>query len=136
MSTKYYLAGPMTGIPQQNIPAFRSAAFKLRTLWDLDIISPVELDGAEVEAEAMKPGIGPPYGPIAGHTYGALLGRDVRIVIDEVDGIILLPGWENSRGARIECYVGLQTHKRFYLYGPSWACLDPVSDKYIKARIV
>jgi hypothetical protein len=37
----------------------------------------------------------------------------MKIIADEVGGLILLDGWENSTGARLETYVALVLQKRF-----------------------
>lgn len=140
MSTRrYYLTGPMTGIPQFNFPAFREAAEHLREQ-GIEVISPAELDGPGIAAaaEVSADGALPDGTKICGQTYGDMLGRDVKIVIDEVSGLILLPGWEKSRGARIECFVGLQTGKTFDLFigDADETLLRNVSREYIRARII
>ena len=42
----------------------------------------------------------------------------MKLVADRVDGIVLLPGWERSRGARLEAFVGLLTDKWFSWWDP------------------
>lgn len=104
----YYLAGPMTGYPQFNFPLFHSAAAALRTA-GYDIISPAEQDSPAVQAAAIasKTGAMDSNGKIAGETWGEILARDVRIVSDQIQGVIFLPDWAKSRGARLEAFVAL-----------------------------
>lgn len=116
---RYYIAGPMTGYPQFNFPAFHTAAARLRAL-GFDVISPAEEDAPEVQAEAVASTDGKldAQGKIAGHTWGDILSKDVKIVSDLVKGIIFLPGWEKSRGARLEAFVALLCKHEFAEYCP------------------
>lgn len=116
--SKVYLAGPMTGIPQFNIPAFDYAAVDLRCEYGLDVISPAELDSPEMRRFAMasEDGKMPADGKIAGESWGDVLARDVRVIADECAGVVLMNGWEKSRGARLEAFVGLLTGKKFFRY--------------------
>lgn len=111
---KWYLAGPMSGIPQFNFPAFDEAATALRAQ-GLSVISPAELDEPAVREEALASLDGIPKGrtQAGGQTWGDFLARDVKIIADEVDGIILMRGWERSKGARLEAFVGLSAQKQF-----------------------
>lgn len=110
---KWYLAGPMSGVPQFNIPAFDAAAKVLRDA-GCKIISPAELDAPEIRLQylASSSGANLPNTP----TWGTFLSRDVKIVADEVRGLVLLPGWEKSRGARLEAYVGLLCGHQFLTF--------------------
>ncbi len=113
---KYYLAGPMSGIDQHNIPAFDEATQSLRAE-GYNIISPAELDGGAFRKEAMKESPDMAGGETClGHTYGELLSRDVQTIADTCDGIILLPDWHTSRGARLEAYIGLAWGLKFGAY--------------------
>lgn len=87
---RWYLSGPMSGLPLHNVPAFDRAARLLRAE-GLTIVSPHEQDGE-----------GDPATPW--HHY---LRRDLRLLVD-CDGIILLPGWPASKGARLELHVALE----------------------------
>ena len=109
---KYYLAGPMTGVPQFNIPLFDEAAFKLRKA-GFDIISPAERDTYETRSSALRSKDGDHAQLTTAESYGDMLSRDMKIIADEVDGLVLLDGWENSRGARLEVYVALVLQKKF-----------------------
>ena len=57
---KWYLAGPMSGIPQFNFPLFMKAAQELRDVHELDIVSPAELDDEETKAAALASPDGAP----------------------------------------------------------------------------
>jgi hypothetical protein len=114
---KYYLAGPMTGRPQFNYPLFDSVAEQLRG-WGLEIFSPAEMDIDEVRDEAMANMTGdmPETNEISGETWGDFLARDVKLIADELGGIILLPEWDTSRGARLEAFVALNCGYPAYEY--------------------
>jgi hypothetical protein len=105
--TKVYLAGPMTGIPQFNFPAFDAAAAALREA-GYDVVSPAEMDDPETRAAALaSPDGAPGSGSSSGETWGDFLARDVKLIADGgLDAIVVLPGWERSRGARLETFVG------------------------------
>jgi len=105
----------MTGYPQFNFQAFHAAAARLRAL-GYEVISPAEEDAPEVQAEAMKSPDGKMEKDIAGHTWGDILSKDVKIVSDLVKGIIFLLGWEHSRGARLEAFVALLCKHEFAEY--------------------
>lgn len=102
-----YTAGPMTGHPQFNFPAFDALAASLRAA-GYNVISPAELDDPEDRAAALASPDGYMHG---GHhmnkTWGDFLARDVKLIADgNIDGIVILPGWQTSRGARLETFVG------------------------------
>lgn len=115
----YYLAGPMSGRPQFNVPLFREVATLLRAM-DLTIINPADLDSVVMQAAALAS----PDGDLAAleavskETWGEVLARDVKIVADQVEGIVLLPDWMTSRGARLEAFVGLLCEHSFWLWIP------------------
>lgn len=111
--SRWYLAGPMSGVPQFNYPAFDQAAAILRAN-GFSIASPAELD----DPATRKAALASPDGAVIanGHTWGDFLARDVKLVADGVNGIIFLPGWERSRGARLEAFVGLLCGHGFMEY--------------------
>ena len=107
---KVYLAGPMSNIAQFNFPKFYEVTEKLRKL-GYDVVSPAELD-ANTDPEIVKDALASKDGKhidkgVAGHTWGDLLARDVKLLSDTgITGIVFLPGWQRSRGARLEASVG------------------------------
>lgn len=113
---KVYLAGPMSGIPQFNFPEFYRVTKLLRERHRLEVVSPAELDAKHgVDKEAMAS----PDGDASklSTTWGDLLARDVKMIADEnIDGIVFLPGWQKSRGARLEASVGLLCGAKFYYW--------------------
>jgi hypothetical protein len=107
-----YVAGPMTHIPQFNFPAFDSMAAALRRA-GFRVVSPAELDNeADRKAAMASPdGSALDYGNGVKATWGDFLARDVKLLADgdaigPIDGIVVLPGWQKSRGARLETFVG------------------------------
>lgn len=118
---KLYTAGPMTGIPKFNFPAFLAAAEDLRKR-GYEIISPAEMDLKDVGTSALAS----PDGKLTkdgkttdGYTFGDFLARDVKIIADQVDGVVCLPGWDSSKGARLEVFVALISGKPVYTYMPT-----------------
>lgn len=85
---RWYVAGPMTGLPEFNYPAFHAEAERLRVL------------GFWVENPAEN------ASPICG-TWEGYLRQAIRQML-LCDGVVLLPGWENSRGAVLERHVAMQ----------------------------
>jgi len=150
---RYYIAGPMSGIPAFNFPAFHAAAAALRAA-GYDVVSPAETDPEDVAAAAMASKDGKPMSGVS-ETWGDALARDVKMLADgvvvavspiyedgtqdvtraSIDGICFLPGWENSKGARVEAFVGLHTGKRFALYDPEAQDATEVPAEFIQHQL-
>jgi hypothetical protein len=102
----------MSGHPSFNFPAFDAASEDLR-FQGYDIVSPAELDDPVERNAALASQTGdhlPEQQP-----WGVYLARDLKIVCD-VTGVIVLPGWQHSRGARLETYVSDVLGKPIYQY--------------------
>ncbi|MCJ1887384.1 DUF4406 domain-containing protein [Pseudomonas sp. LA21] len=84
---RIYLAGPMTGLPEFNYPAFHAEAARLRQL-GYHVENP-----AEINPE--------------GGDWAACMRRDIPQLI-ACDTIALLPGWDKSKGARLEYHVATE----------------------------
>ncbi len=102
---KLYLAGPMTGIPQHNFPAFDAAAARLR-LEGHEVISPTDLDRG-MGYDAMKTDDDP-----SPEILKKMFMADLTAVMYEVDEVALLPGWRKSKGACIEVALACMIGKR------------------------
>ncbi len=101
---RLYIAGPMTGIPQFNFPAFDLMAYLLRADGH-EVVSPAELDSPEDRALALLSPDG--HEKSVTKSWGDFLSRDVKLIADGgIEGIVVLPGWAKSRGARLETFVG------------------------------
>jgi hypothetical protein len=83
---RVYLSGPMTGLPDDNFPAFHAMTERLRKGF-CQVFNPAE-------SFAGKHGL--PRKVYMRHDIGALL--DCR-------SIVLLPGWHRSRGVMMELHV-------------------------------
>lgn len=85
--TKIYIAGPMSGYPQNNYPAFDASASALRSL-GYEVVSPAEFgvpDGTRVH-------------------YVDLIREDLRLMLD-CHAVATLENWWESTGARNEVQV-------------------------------
>lgn len=103
-----YLAGPMRGHPNNNIAAFRDAAVELRER-GLEVVSPVELDD--------EAGFDHTENEITADQYDEFLKRDVvRILSDDIDALVMLPGWELSKGAALEVHVSRELGRLVFSY--------------------
>jgi len=97
-----YIAGPMRGIPLFNFPAFYRAAALLQMLGHKPI-NPAELD--------QQAGFDPSTLPedydwqnldAIGFSLRDAAKRDLVAIVESATAILLLPGWERSKGARAE----------------------------------
>jgi hypothetical protein len=112
----FYLAGPMTNIPQFNFPAFDAAAKVLRDA-GYNLVNPAELDEEIERKEAYESPDGSHTGLPHVKTWRQCLRRDIDIVLDDnCVGMICLDGWEKSGGARMETYVATATGVPLYEY--------------------
>ncbi|QYC55130.1 hypothetical protein SEA_BOILGATE_50 [Mycobacterium phage Boilgate] len=83
-----YIAGPMTGLADFNRPAFRVMADRLRRK-GYRVVNPAELPGETLN-----------------NPWDWYMRRDLAELV-KCDGIVLLPGWEQSKGARLEHHVAV-----------------------------
>ena len=85
---RVYVSGPMTGLPDLNFPAFNAAAKMLRDLGHT-VFNPAEV------------------GEVPGLQWADYMRKDIRLLM-ECDTIWMLPGWLQSRGARLELYIAAE----------------------------
>ena len=98
---KVYISGPMTGQPDFNRPAFNAKAAELRALGH-EVVNPAELP------------------EIPGWEWADYLKRDIPLLLG-CEAIYLLEGWEDSKGAELEC--GIAESLSFEVFGPPWGAL-------------
>jgi len=86
-----YIAGSMSGCPNNNYTQFNDKAAQLRAAgWT--VVNPAELD----KAAGLDPAA-----EFTGYDYEDAAARDV-VALHGVDAIYMLAGWETSRGASWE----------------------------------
>ncbi|MCK1479341.1 DUF4406 domain-containing protein [Bradyrhizobium sp. 197] len=101
---KIYVAGPMRGIPEFNFPAFNAAADKLRAEGHL-VFNPAEKDNERHGTDISKGnanGCEETAAKEHGFNLREALGVDLGWICAEGEAVALLPGWENSKGAKAE----------------------------------
>lgn len=81
-----YVSGPMSGKLQHNFPAFNQATEHLRNLGHT-VINP-----AEINTEPGTP-------------WSDCMRNDIREMM-VCDTVAVLPGWQESKGASLEVYIG------------------------------
>ena len=90
---RIYIAGPMRGKPRFNFDAFDRAAARLAA-HGYDAINPADMDrslGLNPERDEATPD----FLRKAAH-------RDAKALVNDADGVALLPGWQQSIGAMRE----------------------------------
>lgn len=114
MTKKIYIAGPMSGLPEFNFPAFFQAEEELKAAgWQ--VFNPANKEQEkELDAEAFVDGDAK-KALAAGFDFRECYAWDVNRVI-EGDAIYMLPGWEQSPGARGEHAVAVAMKKHYPAY--------------------
>jgi len=82
---RIYIAGPMTGLPDYNLPAFAKAKEVLDALGH----------------EGVNPG---EPGVIDGYEWSDYVRDGLHLLLD-CEGVALLDGWERSKGAQLEVHI-------------------------------
>ena len=91
--TVVYIAGPMTFYPEFNFPAFQAAASELH---DMGLRSVFHMAN------------GTPPDPEDAAPWSVYLRVALRKMLDSADAVVVLPGWRESKGARLEVHVALE----------------------------
>jgi hypothetical protein len=96
---RLYLAGPMSGYPKHNYPLFNRVATRLRAM-GYHVFNPAEnKDGGKLRPRSFY------------------MRLDIPALI-ESDAVVVLPGWEHSRGASLEVWLAID------LDMPVYRCLE------------
>jgi hypothetical protein len=94
----YYLSGPMTGLVDYNRPAFNEAAKYLRsqgfTVWN-----PAE-----------------EFDPSYIYPRKVYMRRDIEALL-KCESIVMLHGWQNSAGARLELEIARELEMNIFFLG-------------------
>ena len=92
-ANRLYLAGPMTGFEDFNFPAFNKMAAELRAR------------GYVVENPAE-------HGVVDGADWADYMAYDLTR-LGLCGQVAVLPGWENSKGARLEVHIARELGMKF-----------------------
>lgn len=111
---RIYVAGPMTGLPDNNYPAFHDAAARLRKrCWHVE--NPAENPAPHVDAAC---------------SWTAYMRMGVSQLMT-CHAIYLLPGWQQSKGASLEYLVAQQLGLVIYEH----ATQDDVLQEQLQALV-
>lgn len=99
---KFYLAGPMTGKPDYNYQLFTDVCAELRKR-ELEILSPHEIKYPELD------------GKIGSLPYFEYVKGGLKLLL-ECDAIMLMTGWELSKGCLNEFYVAKSCDMQVFFY--------------------
>jgi hypothetical protein len=114
---KVYVAGPMRGIPEFNFPAFHDAAAKLRALGH-EVFNPAEKDIERHGPDVNKSATGSFDDiKVSGFNLRKTLLLDLEWIAENADAIVVLPGWEKSKGAAAETALARAVNL------PEWPCI-------------
>jgi hypothetical protein len=103
---KFYLSGPMRGLPEHNYPLFYEAETALAKYLAAGTYE------REAGFEIMNPARN--FNGDQAREASEYMNADLRMVLD-TDVIVLLPGWQNSEGAARETQLAEWAGKRFVL---------------------
>lgn len=109
MKGRIYVAGPMRGRERYNFPAFDAARDALEADgWE--VVSPADIDRRYGFDPATLPADHDWNGMPEGMDYEVCMSRDL-LALMTCDAIALLPGWNNSVGARRELHDAIAWNK-------------------------
>jgi hypothetical protein len=113
-----YLAGPMRGIPEFNFPLFNHVATVLRAR-GYTVFNPAERDNERHGVDISK-GNAAGCEKLAEEQHGfnlrEALADDLEFICQNAEGIVMLPGWENSKGAIAERATAIALGLEVYPY--------------------
>ena len=119
MKRRIYLSGPMSGIPRSEYQRkFREAECILHR-HGYGVINPCNVWACRWPwiYNAMEWALGKQL------AYAAVLAYDLILLMTRADGIVMLPGWQASRGAQIENYVAMH----FWMQGINKAVTEEIN---------
>jgi hypothetical protein len=109
---KVYVSGPMTGKKNNNVEAFNTVTAELRDLGYV-VINPAELDDGEDKSDIVS----------GDSEWVKCLKRDIRKLLN-VDAVVVLKGWKNSKGALLEVLIAYELSKPVYS-SPGFRTINP-----------
>ena len=101
---RIYVAGPMSGLPEFNFPAFHEKTAELRN-FGYEVFNPAERDNERHGTDIGKGNATGSQEQAAkehGFNLRVALGDDLAWICAKADAVYMLPGWANSNGATAE----------------------------------
>lgn len=86
----------MSGIEDNNFPAFDMFTKEIEANTEFSVISPADLD-RDLGFDGTE--------TVTGDDLRKVLTEDIDHIMHECHAIALMPGWRNSSGARVELHV-------------------------------
>lgn len=112
---KIYIAGPMSGIPYYNAPAFYDAQWRWQAAHENDEVE-IPFDANSI---VWRRHFGHAFDPYhdtcdwGDPILPEMIAEDNKALLMS-DAVALLPGWEKSKGSRGEILLAYNTGKKFY----------------------
>ncbi len=116
ISGKIYISGPMSGVPEFNFPLFRKVANSLRDK-GYEVVCPTEVDGGSIDK-----------------LWEYYMVANLQRMMD-CQSIMLLPGWEKSRGATTEALLAYMFRFRIFIYFNNQQGFKEVPREYVALNI-
>lgn len=95
-SKKIYISGPMTGIKNNNHDTFNYVATLIRYIYQIECFSPSEL--FEGRTDMLR---------------SQYMFEDIKGLLS-CDSIVMLDGWQNSKGALLELEIAKEIDLKIY----------------------
>lgn len=121
---KVYLCFPISGVEDPFPPAHAAKAdLEAR---GYEVVSPAELDEAEgIDSKTAGKGVS------GSSQWARFLARDIPLLVaDDVEAVVVLPGWEASRGATLEVHVAGELGKPILRYPDLGPARHPGSERF------
>ncbi len=108
---KLYLAGPMVNVPEHNFPLFNHVAAVLRNAGH-EVFNPAENDDGGVR-----------------RPRSFYMQLDIPALL-ATEAVVVLPGWQASRGASLEVWLALDLGRPIYAWNAAdeEAALERLTD--------
>lgn len=123
---KVYLCFPISGVEDPFEPAHAAKAdLEAR---GFEVISPAELDEAEgIDSKTAGRGVG------GSREWARFLARDLPLICaEDVEAVVVLPGWESSQGCTLEVHVAGELGKQILRYPDLGPARHPGSQRFHK----
>ena len=99
-----FLSGPMTGIEDYNFPLFDRVAKELEDK-GVEVVNPARICRKFKRESVLS----------SKEVFNKMIDEQ-QVAEMECNAILLLPGWENSKGVRLELKTALNLGLEIYLY--------------------